>query len=115
MGSEHYARTGRTTTTEQRVTEWDIVDPATGEVKEEARLDVATFDAVTHKPIYLDVTVTEGHTSNEAGRRARAKKDGLAACQAANGKRIRYPAAKNPRGSLVPLAFEAGGRLADGT
>ena len=69
--AEHRRRTGHTAATEQYVPAWNRTDPETGEV-ELARLDVATFDAVTRNPIYVDVTVTEAQSTNEARRRARA-------------------------------------------
>jgi hypothetical protein len=77
---------------------------------EEARLDVATRDAVTAQPIFVDWTVTCEHSTNFPRRRARSNKDGLAAAQAVDKKRTRYP----PEGiELVPAALESGGRPAD--
>ena len=61
---------------------------------------------------FVDATVTCAHGGYEPRQRARANKDGLAAAQAVDGKRLRYPASG---GELVPLAFEAGGRPAEET
>ena len=98
--------TGHTAVTEQRVTAWDRVSPQTGEL-ELARLDVATRDAVSGRPIFLDVVVTCAHSVTWTRQRARAGKDGLAAVNAADDKRVRYPPSG---GELVPLSFETGGR-----
>ena len=92
--------------TEQHVPEWDRVNPRTG-VLEEARLDVATRDAITGHQIYIDVSVTCAHSSTALRQRARFNHDGLAAVNAADSKRERYPPAG---GELVPLIFEAAGR-----
>ena len=93
------------------MTAWDRVNPRTG-VMEEARLDVATRDAVNWRRIFVDTTVTCAHSDYEPRQRARADKCGLAASQAVDGKRLRYPPSG---GELVPLAFEAGGRPAEET
>ena len=69
-------------------------------------------DAVHGRPIYVDTTVTCAHSGYLPCQRARANKDGLAASNAVDDKRARYPPAG---GELVPLAFEAGGRPADTT
>ncbi len=77
---------------------------------EEAKLDVATRDAVTGRKIFIDTTVTCAHSGYEPRQRARSNKDGLAASQAVDKKRERYPPSG---GELVPAAFEAGGRPAE--
>ena len=107
----HRRATGLITIREQRVSAWDRVNPRTGRL-EEARLDVATRDAITGRPIYIDTTVTCAHSGNEPRLVARANKDGLAASNAVDDKRERYPAWG---GELVPMAFEAGGRPAEET
>ena len=107
----HSRTTGLTVSTEQRVVAWDRVNPRTGEM-EEARLDYATRDAITGQPIFVDATVTCAFSGYAPCQRARARKDGLAAVSAVNGKRRRYPPSG---GDLVPLAFEDGGRPADET
>ena len=104
------ACTGLPATTEQHVPQWDVVD-SRGEV-EQARLDVATSDARTGLPLYLDVVVKCAYSVDGATLRARARRDGRAAADAAAEKRRRYRDAGN---SLVPLAFEAGGRPSDST
>ena len=107
----HSRTTGLTVSTEHRVVAWDRVNPRTGEM-EEARLDYATRDAITGQPIFVDATVTCAFSGYAPCQRARARKDGLAAVSAVNGKRRRYPPSG---GDLVPLAFEDGGRPADET
>ena len=107
----HTAITGKFASTEQRVEAWDRVNPNTGEL-EQAKLDVATWDAVSGRQIYVDVSVTCPHSSYGPRQRARSNKDGLAACNRVQEKRDRYP----PHGGeLVPLVFETGGRPADET
>ena len=56
--------------------------------------------------------MTCAHSGYAPCQRARANKDGLAASNAVDNKRARYPPSG---GELVPLAFEAGGRPADTT
>ena len=107
----HQKTTGLTAVTEQRVPAWDRVNPRTGRL-EEARLDVATRDAVTGRKIYVDTTVTCAHSDYQPRQRARANKDGLAASNAVDEKRERYPPSG---GELVPMAFETGGRPAEET
>ena len=109
--SFHPKVTGFTTNTEQRVTAWDRVNPRTG-LLEEARLDVATRDAVSGRTIYVDASVTCAHSGYEPRQRARAGRDGVAAADAVRQKRQRYPPSG---GELVPLIFEAGGRPAEET
>ena len=88
---------------------WDRVDFDTGEL-EEARLDVATRDAATGQPIFVDWSVTCEHSTYLPRRAARSNKDGLAASQRVDDKRGRYP----PHGGdLVPAVLECGGRPAD--
>ena len=107
----HQRVTGYVAVTEQRVSAWDRVNPRTG-LLEEARLDVATRDGASGRKVYLDCTVTCAHSGNMPRQRARANKDGLAASNAVDDKRERYPAGG---GELIPLAFEAGGRPEDET
>ena len=97
--------------TEQRVVAWDRVNPRTG-LLEEARLDVATRDALTGRLVFVDVTVTCAYSGYEPRQRARARKDGLAVVTAVNGKRRRYPPSG---GELIPMAWEDGGRPAEET
>ena len=107
----HPKASGYVAVTEQRVTAWDKVNPRTG-VLEEARLDVATRDAASGHKIFVDACVTCAHSGYEPSQRARARKDGVAAAAAVQGKRCRYPPSG---GELVPLVVEAGGRPADET
>ena len=107
----HNRATGYTAVKEQRVTAWDRTNPRTG-VLEEAVLDVATRDAITGFPIYVDATVTCAHSGSQPRQRARANKDGLAVSNAVDDKHERYPASG---GELVALAFEAGGRPGEET
>jgi len=79
---------------------------ATGQV-EEAVLDIAMADPQTGAPVYVDVVVKCVHSDDPGRLRARARRDGRAAAEAANGKRRRYA---NAGTSLIPLAFEDGGR-----
>jgi len=79
---------------------------------EQAVLDVATSDARTRLPLFLDVVVKCAYSADPERLRARARRDGCAVADAAAEKRQRYRGAGN---SLVPLAFEAGGRPADST
>ena len=97
--------------TEQRVSAWDRVNPATGDL-EEARLDVATQDAASGRKIFIDARVTCAHCGYAPRQRVRAGRDGAAASDAVREKRRRYPPSG---GELVPLVFEAGGRPADET
>ena len=99
------------TTKEQRVVAWDRVNPRTGQ-QEEARLDVATRDAATGLPVFVDATVTCAYSGYAPCQRARANKDGVAAASAVSSKRSRYPPSG---GDLVPFAFEDGGRPAEET
>ena len=93
------------------VAAWDRINPRTGAL-EEARLDVATRDAVHGRPIYVDTTVTCAQSDNVPRQRARSNRDGLAASTAVDVKRARYPPSG---GELVPVAFENGGRPAETT
>ena len=122
---------GLSAATVQRVPQWDrwhpctCADPASpacvcthdaerGElgVWERAVLDVATSDPRTGRAVYFDVTVVCAHSDDAARTRARARADGRAAGDAVADKRRRYESA-GP--ALRPLAFESGGRPADGT
>ena len=109
--SFHPKVTGYVANTEQRVTAWDRVNPRTG-LLEEARLDVATRDAVSGRTIYVDANVSCAHCGYGPRQQARAGKDGVAAADAVRRKRQRYPPSG---GELVPLVFEAGGRPAEET
>ena len=104
----HTAHTGYAATTEKRVVAWDRQLP-NGELQE-ARLDVATRDPATAATIYVDWSVTCEHSDNLPRRTARANTDGLAAAQAVDRKRVRYPPAG---GELVPAVLESGGRASD--
>ena len=95
--------------TEQHVPQWDRVNPRTG-LMEEARLDVATADLRTGAPLFVDVVIKTAHSDDPGRLGARARKDGVAAGEAANGKRQRYPGAGV---GLVPFALEDGGRPCD--
>ena len=100
---------GLPTTVEQRVPQWDVVDPDTGEV-EEARLDVATSDVGTGAPTFVDVVVSCAYSTDPSTLRRRAQRFGCAASDAAAAKRRRYAEAG---AALVPFALEAGGRPSD--
>ena len=104
--SFHPKVTGYVAHTEQRV-----INPRT-RLLEEARLDVATWDAVSGRTIFVDANVTCAHSGYEPRQRARAGKDGVAAADAVRQKRQRYPPSG---GELVPLVFAAGGTLAGET
>ena len=99
---------------EQRIPEWDkdieFDDGTTG--VEEAILDFVTRDPITNRQIHVDVTVVNAFSTNSARLHTRAGKYGVAAAQAVNGKHARYNLAN---GSLVPLAFDSGGRPAEET
>ena len=91
------------------VTAWHRTNPRTGEW-EEAKLDVATRDAVTGTAVYLDVSIACAHSDDQSRQRARSGRDGLAAQSREDDKRGRYP----PRGGdLVPVVFETGGLPGD--
>ena len=96
---------GLPATTEQRVPQWDRVNPVSGRT-EEAKLDIATSEPLTGAPLYFDFVVYTAHSDNQARLRALARTDGKAAADAAAEKRRRYEAA-GP--SLTPLPLEAGG------
>ena len=99
--SFHPKVTGYVANKEQRVTAWDRVNPRTG-LLEEARLDVATRDAVSGRTIFVNANVTCAHSGYEPRQRARAGKDGVAAADAVRGKRQCYPPSG---GELVLLVF----------
>ena len=107
----HSKATGYVTCTEQRVVAWDRVNPRTG-LLEEARLDVATRDAASGRPVFVDAMVTCASCGYGPRQRARAGKDGVAAADGVRSKRLRYPPSG---GTLVPLVFETGGRPAEET
>ena len=113
-GKEHSSRTAYSVEYEQRIPAWDetVTQEDGTTVVEQAILDWVPRDALTGREIHVDTTVTCAFSQDPGRLRARANKDGLAASQAAHGKRVRYSQAG---GSLVPLAFEAGGRPADET
>ena len=71
---------------------------------------MATRDPATNAPIYVDWSVICEHSDNNARRQARARTDGVAAAQAVDRKRARYPPAG---GELIPAVLESGGRPAD--
>jgi hypothetical protein len=99
---------------EQRVPEWDreVTDDSGRTAIEMAVLDVVTSDPTSGQPLYLDFTVTTACPDDPAALRRRARNDGRGASDAAAGKRRRYNLAG---ASLVPLAFEDGGRPAEET
>ena len=99
---------------EQRVPEWDqMVTGDSGRmVLEQAVLDVATSDPSSGHSLYLDFTVTTACPDNPAALHLRAQGDGRGAAEAAASKRRRYSMAG---ASLLPLAFEDGGRPAEDT
>ena len=107
----HTSCTGLPAVKEQRVPEWDTVDPETGELQA-AVLDVVSSDARTGRPWFGDVVVKEAFSVDAATLRSRARRDGAAAADAAGEKRRRYALA-GP--ALVPLPFEAGGRPGEDT
>ena len=107
----HQRVTGYVAAKEQRVVAWDRINPETGK-PELAKLDFATRDAATGLPICVDTCVACAHSGYQPRQQARANKDGLAATNAVDEKRRRYPPAG---GDLVPTAFETGGRPADET
>ena len=77
---------------------------------QQAVLDLSTCDPATGRQIFVDWCITCVHSTYAPRRGARADRDGLAAAQAVDGKRDRYP----PHGGeLVPLVFETGGRPSD--
>ena len=88
--------TGTPAKKEQHVPQW-----------QEAVLDLATADLRTGAPLYVDVVVKTAYSTDPARLRARARKDGQAAAEAATNKRRRYP---HGGAGLIPLAFEDGGR-----
>ena len=99
---------------EQRVLEWDHegIDEDGNMVWEEAVLDVVTSDPATGHALHLDVTVTTACPADLAALHQRARRDGRGAADAAADKRRRYRLAG---ASLVPVAFEDGGRPAEET
>ena len=101
--------TGLPANTEQRVPEWDLINPEDGTL-EEARLDVATSDVATGAALFMDVVVKTAFSIDPAVLRRRARRAGTAASDAAAGKRRRYAEAG---ASLIPFALEAGGRPSD--
>ena len=74
----HHKVTGYATTAEQLVPAWHRTNPRTG-VLEEAKLDVATRDAVTGNVVYLDTSIACAHSDEQSRQRARSGRDGLAA------------------------------------
>jgi hypothetical protein len=100
---------GTPTLSEQRVPEWDKAVVEEGELRQ-AVLDVVTHDPSTGAALYVDVVVKCAHSDDPGRLRARARKGGRAAAEAAAAKWRRYEAAG---ASLVPLALEDGGRPAE--
>jgi hypothetical protein len=101
--------------TERHVPEWDrqVLDVTTGStVLEQAVLDVVTADPVTGQAVHVDVTVTTANPGDRASLRGRARNDGRGAADAAAAKRRRYDLAG---ATLVPMAFEDGGRAGEET
>jgi hypothetical protein len=100
--------------TEQRIPEWDrFVPDADGDlVLQEAVMDIVTSDPGTGQLVHVDVTVTTACPENRADLRGRARHDGRGAANAAADKRRRYNLAG---ATLVPMAFEDGGRAGEET
>ena len=97
---------GVPTSIEQRVPQWDRVNTSTGRT-EEAKLDIATSDPDSGRPLFFDIVVYTAHSDNGDRLRALARNEGKAAADAAADKRRRYA---NAGDALIPLALEAGGR-----
>ena len=106
--------TGVPALTEQRVPEWDrtVIDATGRAVLEEAVLDIVSSDPMTGQAVHVDVTVTTANPDDPSSLRGRARRDGRGAAEAAAGKRRRYNLAG---ASLVPMAFEDGGRAGEET
>ena len=100
---------GTPTVKEQHVPEWDRVNAQTGELQA-AVLDVVAHDPNSGAPMYVDAVVACAHSDDPARLRARSRKAGRAAADAAAGKRRRYALAG---ASLIPFALEDGGRPAE--
>jgi len=100
--------------TEQRVPEWDrqVIDVNNRTVTEEAVLDVVTSDPFSGQVVHVDVTVTTACPADAASLHGRARRDGRGAAEAAAAKRRRYNLAG---ATLVPMAFEDGGRAGEET
>ena len=81
-------------------------------MREEAVLDVVTSDPTTGEEVQVDVTVTTACPDGAERLRSRARHDGRGAADAAADKRRRYNLAG---ATLVPMAFEDGGRAAEET
>ena len=107
---------GQPVRTEQRIPEWDrqVPDPERpgATVRQEAVLDIVSSDPTTGQPVHVDVTVTTACPEDRADLRGRARHDGRGAAAAAADKRRRYNLAG---ASLVPMAFEDGGRAGEET
>ena len=80
---------GLPATTEQRVPQWDRVNPVSGRT-EEAKLDIATSEPLTGAPLYFDFVVYTAHSDNQARLRALVRTDGKAAADAAAEKLCRW-------------------------
>ena len=105
----HTGLTGFAAATEQLVPAWDRVNQRTG-LLEAAKLDVATTDLATGRPVYVDWMITCEFSENAPRRQARSNNDGVAAAAAVRAKRIRYPPSG---GDLAPLVVETLGRPSD--
>ena len=81
-------------------------------VRQEAVLDIVSSDPITGQPVHVDVTVTTACPGDRADLRGRARHDGRGAAAAVADKRRRYNLAG---ASLVPMAFEDGGRACEET
>lgn len=73
-------------------------------------LDLVVSDPSSGAPLYVDAVVRCAHSDNPGRLQARVRADGLAAAEAAMGKRRRYAQAS---ASLVPSTFEDRGRPAE--
>ena len=105
----HAKVTGYAATTEQLVPAWNRIHPRTGEL-EEAKLDVATRDAVTGNVIHLDASVTRAHCDDQSRQRARSGRDGIAVLNREDDIRQRSPLRG---GEVARVVFETSGRPGD--
>ena len=105
----HTSLTGFAATTEQLVPAWDRVNRRTG-LLEAAKLDVATTDPSTGRPVFVDWSITCEYSEYAPRRQARSNNDGAAAAAMVREKRDRYPPSG---GDLAPLVFETLGRPSD--
>ena len=98
--------TGREVLTEQFVPKWDTRDQE-GRLRR-AKLDVC-FDDAQGRRVYADIAVTDSATTCLQDLRARAKRNGVAAAEHEDRKRVRYPGP-----DLRPFVIESMGRAGKG-